>query len=85
MQLNNIETMTQKSSLPQIVIKYCNVIKQRYGFKVAIIHINKKTAFGDNFKKSIAKQEITFKISAPNTQLQNNLAEYFGGVIIKKS
>ena len=52
-QLNNIETMTQKSSLLQIIIKYYNVIKQQYSFKVIIIYINRETALGDKFKECI--------------------------------
>ena len=55
MWLNNIEIMAQKSSLPQIVIKYCNVVKWKYSFKVAIIHTDRETAFGDKFKEYITE------------------------------
>ena len=54
-QLNNIEAMAKKSSLPQVIIKYYNIIKKRYSFKVAIIYINRETALKNNFKEYIAK------------------------------
>ncbi len=50
-----MEVIAKKLSLPQVVIKYYNVIKRKYGFKVAIIHINKKTALRNNFKEYITK------------------------------
>ena len=53
--LNDIEAIAKKLSLPQVVIKYCNVIKSRYGFKVVIIYIDGETALGNNFKEYIAK------------------------------
>ena len=77
--------MAQKSSLPQIVIKYCNVVEQQYSFKIAIICTDKETVLRNSFKECIAEQEITFKISAPNTQSQNSSAKHFKGVIIEKS
>ena len=62
-----MEIIAKKSSLPQIVINYCNVTEQRYGFKVAIIHIDREIALKSNFKEAMAKQEISFKISPPYT------------------
>ena len=47
--------MAKKLSLPYIVIKYYNVIKRRYGFKVIIIYIDGETALRNNFKEYIAK------------------------------
>jgi len=63
--LNDVEVIAKKLSLPQVVIKYYNVIKRRYGFKVAIIHIDRETALRNNFKEYIAKQGITLKILPP--------------------
>ena len=57
--------MAKKSSLPQVVIKYYNIIKRKYSFKVAIIYIDRETALKNNFKEYIAKQGITLKISLP--------------------
>ena len=84
-QLNNIEAIAKKLSLPQVVIKYYNVVKRRYSFKVAIIYINRETALRNNFKEYMAKQKITLEILPPYTQLQNNLVEHSGRVIIEKS
>ena len=67
-----------------MVINYCNVIKWKYGFKVAIIYIDREIALKGNFKEYIAKQGITFKILPPYTQSQNGSAEYSRGVIIEK-
>ena len=53
--MNKVEIMAKKLSLPQMVINYCNVIKQKYSFKVAIIHTNKEIALRGNFKEYIAK------------------------------
>jgi len=47
--------MAKKSSLTKIVIKYYNVIKRRYGFKVAIIYINRETSLIGEFKEWVAK------------------------------
>jgi len=47
--------MAKKSSLTQIVIKYCNVIERRYGFKVAIIYIDRETSLIGEFKEWAAK------------------------------
>jgi hypothetical protein len=60
--------MAKKSFLTQIVIKYCNVIKQQYGFKVAIIHIDGETSLIGEFKEWVAERGITIKRLAPNTQ-----------------
>jgi len=43
--------MAKKSSLTQIIIKYCNIIKRRYSFKVAIIYINRKMSLIGEFKQ----------------------------------
>jgi len=59
--------MAKKSSLTQIVIKYCNIIKRRYGFKVAIIHIDRETSLIGEFKEWAAKRGISIKRLAPNT------------------
>ena len=67
--MNEVETMAQKSSLPQIVINYCNVTERRYGFKVAIIHTDGETALRGNFKEYITERGITLKILPPYTQL----------------
>ena len=53
--MNDIEVIAKKLSLPQVVIKYYNVVKRRYGFKVVIIYIDREIAFGNNFKECIAK------------------------------
>jgi len=53
--INKVETMAKKLSLTKIVIKYYNIIKRRYGFKVAIIHINRETSFIGEFKEWAAK------------------------------
>jgi len=50
-----MEVIAKKLSLPQVVIKYYNVVKRRYGFKVVIIHIDGETAFKNNFKEYITK------------------------------
>ena len=76
--------MAKKSSLPKIIINYCNIIKQKYSFKVAIIYIDRETALKGNFKEYIAEQEITLKILPPYTQSQNGSVEYSKGVIIEK-
>ena len=47
--------MAKKSSLPQVIIKYYNIIKRRYGFKVVIIHINGETALRNDFKEYMVK------------------------------
>ena len=47
--------MAKKSSLTKIVIKYYNVIKRRYGFKVAIIYINREISLIGEFKEWAAK------------------------------
>ena len=83
--LNDVEAMAKKSSLPQVVIKYCNVVERRYGFKVAIIHTDGETALGNNFKECMAERGITLEISPPHTQSQNGSAERSGRVIIEKS
>ena len=80
-----MEVIAKKLSLPQVVIKYYNIIKRRYSFKVAIIYTDKETALKNNFKEYIAKQGITFKILLPYTQLQNSSIECFRRVIIEKS
>jgi len=49
--INKVETIAKKSSLTKIVIKYCNVIKQRYGFKVAIIYTDRETSLIGEFKE----------------------------------
>ena len=49
--INKVETMAKKSSLTQIVINYCNVIKRRYGFKVAIIYTDGETSLIGEFKE----------------------------------
>jgi len=48
--MNKVDIMVKKSSLTQRVITYYNIIKQQYGFKVAIIHIDKETSLKDKFK-----------------------------------
>ena len=83
--MNEVEIMAKKSSLPQMVVNYCNVIERRYGFKVAIIYIDRETALKGNFKECITERGITFKILLPYTQSQNGSAEYSRGVIIEKS
>jgi c-di-GMP-related signal transduction protein len=65
--MNKVEIMAKKSSLTKIVIKYYNIIKRQYGFKVAIIYINKETSLTGKFNKWVAEQGITLKRSAPNT------------------
>ena len=67
-----------------MVINYYNIIERRYGFKVAIIYIDRETALRGNFKEYIAKWGITLKILPPYTQSQNGLVEYSRGVIIEK-
>ena len=52
-------------SFPQITIKYCNVIKQWYGFKVVIIYIDGEIALRGDFKEYITKQGISLKILPP--------------------
>ena len=54
-QINKVEIIAKKSSLTQIIIKYYNIIKRRYGFKVAIIYINRETSLIGEFKKWVAK------------------------------
>jgi hypothetical protein len=49
--MNKVEIIAKKSSLTQIIIKYCNIIQQQYGFKVAIIYINKEISFISKFNK----------------------------------
>jgi len=49
--INKVEIMAKKSSLTQIVIKYYNIIKRRYGFKVAIIYINREISLIGEFKE----------------------------------
>jgi uncharacterized protein YerC len=49
--INKVEIMAKKSSLTKIVIKYCNVIEQQYGFKVAIIYIDREISFIGEFKE----------------------------------
>ena len=83
--INKVEMIAKKLSLTQIVIKYCNVIKRRYGFKVAIIHTDGETSLAGEFNKWAAKQGITLKRSAPNTQSQNGPVEQSKGVIIQKA
>ena len=83
--MNEVETMAKKSSLTQIVIKYCNVIERRYGFKVAIIHTDGETSLAGEFDEWAAERGITLERSAPNTQSQNGPAERSGGVIIQKA
>ena len=73
--MNEVETMAKKSSLTQIVIKYCNVIERRYGFKVAIIHTDGETSLAGEFDEWAAERGITLERSAPNTQSQNGPAE----------
>ena len=68
-QLNNVEAIVKKLSLPQVVIKYCNIIKRKYSFKVAIIYINRETALKNNFKEYMVEQGITLKILPPYIQL----------------
>jgi hypothetical protein len=53
--INKVEIIAKKSSLTKIVIKYCNVIKQQYGFKVAIIYIDRETSLIGEFKEWVAK------------------------------
>jgi len=65
--MNKVETMAKKSSLTQIIIKYCNVIERRYGFKVAIIHIDKETSLIGEFKEWVAERGISIERLAPNT------------------
>jgi len=48
--INKVDIMAKKLSLTQRVITYCNIIKQRYGFKVAIIYIDKEMSLRDKFK-----------------------------------
>jgi len=43
--------MAKKLSFTQIVIKYCNIIKRRYGFKAAIIYIDRETSLIGEFKE----------------------------------
>jgi len=59
--------MAKKSSLTQIVIKYYNIIKQQYSFKVAIIYIDREMSLIGEFKEWAAKQGISIKRLAPNT------------------
>ena len=54
-QINKVEIIAKKLSLTQIVIKYYNIIKRRYGFKVAIIYINRETSLIGEFKEQAAK------------------------------
>jgi hypothetical protein len=49
--MNKVEIMAKKLSLTQIVIKYCNIIKQQYSFKVAIIYINRETSLTGKFNE----------------------------------
>jgi hypothetical protein len=53
--INKVEIMAKKSSLTQIVIKYCNIIERRYGFKVAIIYIDGETSLIGEFKEWVAE------------------------------
>ena len=50
-----MEIIAKKSSLPQIVINYCNIIEWWYGFKVTIIYIDGETALRNSFKEYIAE------------------------------
>jgi len=65
--INKVDIMVKKLFLTQRIIIYCNIIKQQYSFKVAIIYTDKETSLRDKFKDWIAKQGITLKRSAPNT------------------
>jgi hypothetical protein len=49
--INKVETMAKKLFLTQIVIKYYNIIKRRYSFKVAIIYIDRETSLIGEFKE----------------------------------
>jgi len=49
--INKVEMIAKKLSLTEIVIKYCNIIKRRYSFKVAIIYIDRETSFIGEFKE----------------------------------
>ena len=65
--MNEVETMVKKSLLTQIVIRYCNIIERRYGFKVAIIHTDGETSLAGEFKEWTDEQGITLERSAPST------------------
>jgi hypothetical protein len=65
--INKVEIIAKKSSLPQVIIKYCNVIKWWHSFKVAIIYTDRETALKYNFKKYITELRISLKISPPYT------------------
>ena len=49
--INKVETIAKKLSLTKIVIKYYNIIKRQYGFKVAIIYIDRETSLIGEFKE----------------------------------
>ena len=49
--INKVEIIAKKVSLTQIVIKYYNIIKRRYGFKVAIIYIDREISLIGEFKE----------------------------------
>ena len=83
--MNDIKAIAKKLSLPQVVIKYYNIVKRRYGFKVVIIHTDREIALGNNFKECIAERGITLEILPPYIQSQNGSVECSGRVIIKKS
>lgn len=83
--MNKVKTFAQKSSTTQAIIKYCNVVERRYGFKVVVIHIDNESSLGGKFDDWTAEKGITVEYSAPSTPEQNGPAERSGGVIITKS
>jgi len=49
-QINKVDIIVKKLSLTQRVITYYNIIKRRYGFKVAIIYTDREMSLRDKFK-----------------------------------
>jgi len=60
--------IAKKLSLTQVVIRYCNIIKRWYGFKVAIIYTDGEMSLRGDFKEWTTEQGITLEILVLNTQ-----------------
>jgi len=83
--INKVKTFAQKSSTTQVIIKYCNVVERRYGFKVVVIYIDNELSLRGKFDNWTAEKGITVEYSAPSTPEQNGPAERSRGVIIMKA
>ena len=83
--INLLDIYNFKEKYNNILKKFINIIKIRFGYIIKFIKINNKQSFKRRYQNFLVVIGITLERIAPYLPQQNSSTEYFRGILIIKT